>query len=45
MIITGTPAGAGERLDPPRYLVPGDIVEVEVLGIGTLRNRVIDERN
>jgi 2-keto-4-pentenoate hydratase/2-oxohepta-3-ene-1,7-dioic acid hydratase in catechol pathway len=45
IIITGTPAGAGERLDPPRYLIPGDIVEVEVLGIGTLRNRVIDERN
>jgi 2-keto-4-pentenoate hydratase/2-oxohepta-3-ene-1,7-dioic acid hydratase in catechol pathway len=43
ILITGTPAGAGARLDPPRYLAPGDVVEVEVPGIGTLRNRVIDE--
>lgn len=43
IIVTGTPAGAGARLDPPRYLVPADIVEVEVSRIGTLRNRVIDE--
>jgi 2-keto-4-pentenoate hydratase/2-oxohepta-3-ene-1,7-dioic acid hydratase in catechol pathway len=43
VIVTGTPAGAGARLDPPAYLVPGDIVEVEVTGIGTLRNHVIDE--
>jgi 2-keto-4-pentenoate hydratase/2-oxohepta-3-ene-1,7-dioic acid hydratase in catechol pathway len=43
ILITGTPAGAGARMDPPRYLVPGDVVEVEVPGIGTLRNRVIDE--
>jgi 2-keto-4-pentenoate hydratase/2-oxohepta-3-ene-1,7-dioic acid hydratase in catechol pathway len=45
IILTGTPTGAGARFDPPRYLVPGDIVEVEVPGIGTLRNRVIDEGN
>jgi 2-keto-4-pentenoate hydratase/2-oxohepta-3-ene-1,7-dioic acid hydratase in catechol pathway len=43
LLVTGTPAGAGARFDPPRYLVPGDVVEVEVPGIGTLRNRVIDE--
>jgi 2-keto-4-pentenoate hydratase/2-oxohepta-3-ene-1,7-dioic acid hydratase in catechol pathway len=43
IIATGTPTGAGARLDPPRYLVPGDLVEVEVNRIGTLRNRVIDE--
>ena len=43
IIVTGTPTGAGARLDPPRYLVPGDVVEVEVGRIGTLRNRVIDE--
>lgn len=43
MIITGTPTGAGARFDPPRYLVPGDVVEVEVPGIGVLRNGVIDE--
>jgi len=43
MIITGTPTGAGARFDPPRYLKPGDVVEVEVNGIGTLRNGVQDE--
>jgi 2-keto-4-pentenoate hydratase/2-oxohepta-3-ene-1,7-dioic acid hydratase in catechol pathway len=30
-------------LDPPRYLRPGDVVEVEVSGVGTLRNRVVDD--
>jgi len=43
ILITGTPVGAGARLDPPRYLVPGDVVEVEVPRIGILRNGVIDE--
>ncbi|MFA3916344.1 fumarylacetoacetate hydrolase family protein [Ruegeria hyattellae] len=43
IIITGTPTGAGARFDPPRYLVPGDVVEVEVEGIGILRNGVEDE--
>jgi 2-keto-4-pentenoate hydratase/2-oxohepta-3-ene-1,7-dioic acid hydratase in catechol pathway len=43
ILITGTPAGAGARLDPPRYLMPGDVVEVEVPRIGALRNRVVDE--
>ena len=43
IILTGTPSGAGARLDPPRFLVPGDVVEVDVSGIGTLRNGVADE--
>jgi 2-keto-4-pentenoate hydratase/2-oxohepta-3-ene-1,7-dioic acid hydratase in catechol pathway len=43
LIVTGTPTGAGARFDPPRWLVPGDVVDVEVPGIGTLSNRVIDE--
>lgn len=43
MIITGTPTGAGARFDPPRYLKPGDEIEVEVSGIGTLNNTVRDE--
>ncbi|WP_428101337.1 fumarylacetoacetate hydrolase family protein [Candidatus Rariloculus sp.] len=43
LIATGTPAGAGARFDPPRYLRAGDIVEVNVPEIGTLRNRVEDE--
>jgi len=43
VIATGTPNGAGARLQPPRYLQPGDVVEVEVAEIGTLRNPVADE--
>ena len=43
IIITGTPTGAGARFDPPRYLAPGDVVEVEVNGIGTLCNTIADE--
>ncbi|MEH2478762.1 2-keto-4-pentenoate hydratase/2-oxohepta-3-ene-1,7-dioic acid hydratase in catechol pathway [Nitrobacteraceae bacterium AZCC 2146] len=43
VIVTGTPTGAGARFDPPRYLVPGDVIEVAAEGIGTLRNGVIDE--
>ncbi len=42
-ILTGTPTGAGARFDPPRWLVPGDVVEVEAEGIGILRNPVADE--
>ncbi len=44
LLATGTPTGAGARFDPPRYLEPGDVVEVAVPEIGTLRNRVEDER-
>ncbi len=43
VIITGTPTGAGARFDPPRWLKPGDIVEVEVPGVGLLRNEISDE--
>ena len=43
MLITGTPTGAGARLDPPIWLKPGDVVEVEADGIGTLRNTITDE--
>ncbi|MBV9430633.1 MAG: fumarylacetoacetate hydrolase family protein [Hyphomicrobiales bacterium] len=44
IIVTGTPTGAGARLDPPRYLVPGDVIEVEAEGVGLLRNGVADEQ-
>jgi 2-keto-4-pentenoate hydratase/2-oxohepta-3-ene-1,7-dioic acid hydratase in catechol pathway len=44
IILTGTPTGAGARLDPPVWLKPGDMVEVEAEGIGILRNRVRDEK-
>lgn len=43
IILTGTPTGAGVRFDPPRWLAPGDVVEIEVPEIGTLRNGVVDE--
>ena len=43
LILTGTPSGAGARLDPPRYLVPGDRVEIEISRVGVLTNEVIDE--
>jgi 5-carboxymethyl-2-hydroxymuconate isomerase len=43
IIATGTPNGAGARFEPPKYLVPGDIVEVEVKGVGKLSNGVINE--
>lgn len=43
IIITGTPTGAGARFDPPIFLKPGDLIEVEAEGIGTLRNGVVDE--
>jgi len=44
VIATGTPNGAGARFDPPKYLKAGDVVEVEVPGIGVLRNAVETER-
>jgi 2-keto-4-pentenoate hydratase/2-oxohepta-3-ene-1,7-dioic acid hydratase in catechol pathway len=43
IVVTGTPTGAGVRFDPPRYLVPGDRVDVEIPGLGTLTNFVVDE--
>ncbi|MBA4222029.1 MAG: 2-hydroxyhepta-2,4-diene-1,7-dioate isomerase [Methylobacterium sp.] len=43
ILITGTPTGAGARFDPPIWLKPGDVVEVEAEGIGLLRNTIADE--
>ncbi|MFB9950622.1 fumarylacetoacetate hydrolase family protein [Rhizobium puerariae] len=43
VIVCGTPTGAGARFDPPIWLKPGDVVEVEADGIGTLRNTIADE--
>ncbi|MBB4123243.1 fumarylacetoacetate hydrolase family protein [Martelella radicis] len=44
VIVCGTPTGAGARFDPPVWLKPGDVIEVEADGIGVLRNGVEDER-
>ena len=43
VILSGTPTGAGARFEPPRWLVPGDVIEVEAVGIGRLSNGVMDE--
>lgn len=43
MIATGTPAGVGSRRNPPIFMKPGDVAEVVISGIGTLRNQVVRE--
>ncbi len=43
VIVTGTPAGVGAKRNPPLWLRPGDTVEVEISGIGCLRNPVAEE--
>ncbi len=43
LIATGTPRGIGLRMDPPRFLRPGDEIEIEVSGVGVLRHGVVDE--
>lgn len=44
LIITGTPAGVGLARKPPLWMKPGDVCEVEVEGVGVLRNPIVDER-
>ncbi|GAC1396775.1 MAG: fumarylacetoacetate hydrolase family protein [Pyrinomonadaceae bacterium] len=44
VISTGTPGGVGAKRHPPVFLKAGDMVEVEISKIGTLRNTVIDEQ-
>ena len=44
MIAMGTPPGVGHARTPPRFLLPGDIISVEIEGIGVCSNPVIDER-
>jgi 2-keto-4-pentenoate hydratase/2-oxohepta-3-ene-1,7-dioic acid hydratase in catechol pathway len=43
VIATGTPAGVGHRRNPPVWMKAGDVLEVEITGIGTLRTRIVDE--
>ena len=43
VIATGTPAGVGHRRNPPVWMKAGDVIEVEITGIGTLRSRIVDE--
>ena len=44
LISTGTPAGVAHGMKPPRYLQPGDVVEMGITGLGTQRNRVVQSR-
>lgn len=44
IIATGTPAGVGMGMKPPKYLKAGDIVEIRVEGLGFLRNKVISTK-
>ncbi|AOF86773.1 fumarylacetoacetate (FAA) hydrolase family protein [Hydrogenophaga sp. RAC07] len=40
VIATGTPGGVGDRREPPMYMKEGDVAEVEITGLGVLRNRI-----
>jgi 2-keto-4-pentenoate hydratase/2-oxohepta-3-ene-1,7-dioic acid hydratase in catechol pathway len=44
VIVTGTPGGVGLKRTPPLFMQPGDTVEVEISGIGVLRNAVAAEQ-
>ncbi len=44
VIATGTPEGIGAKRNPPVWMKAGDVLEIEISGIGTLRNRVADEK-
>lgn len=44
VIVTGTPAGVGMARKPPRWLRPGDVFEVDIPGVGLLRNPVVAEQ-
>ena len=44
VIVTGTPGGVGAKCQPPRWLKPGDVAEVQIERVGLLRNRIVSER-
>jgi 2-keto-4-pentenoate hydratase/2-oxohepta-3-ene-1,7-dioic acid hydratase in catechol pathway len=44
VIATGTPEGVGHRRTPQLWMKAGDVLEVEITGIGTLRSRIVDEK-
>jgi 2-keto-4-pentenoate hydratase/2-oxohepta-3-ene-1,7-dioic acid hydratase in catechol pathway len=43
VIATGTPGGVGAKRQPPVWLKAGDVVEIDIAGVGVLRNGVVDE--
>jgi acylpyruvate hydrolase len=40
LILTGTPEGVGQAMDPPRFLADGDVVRCEIEGLGTIEHRI-----
>jgi 2,4-diketo-3-deoxy-L-fuconate hydrolase len=44
VISTGTPAGVGHGAKPPRYLQPGDVVEMGITGLGTQRHKIVEAK-
>jgi len=44
VISTGTPAGVGHGFKPPRYLQPGDVVEMGITGLGTQRHTIVEAK-
>jgi acylpyruvate hydrolase len=45
VIATGTPGGVGFARTPPVWMHPGDVIEISVEGLGTIRNRVVAEED
>ncbi|WP_375785778.1 fumarylacetoacetate hydrolase family protein [Bradyrhizobium sp. Pha-3] len=43
LIVTGTPSGVGAARKPPLYMKPGDVCEIEIEGLGILRNPIVQE--
>jgi 2-keto-4-pentenoate hydratase/2-oxohepta-3-ene-1,7-dioic acid hydratase in catechol pathway len=44
LIATGTPGGVGYARNPPVWMNPGDVIEVTVESVGTIRNRIVAEQ-
>ncbi|PYM97819.1 MAG: hypothetical protein DME08_09265 [Candidatus Rokuibacteriota bacterium] len=44
ILSTGTPAGVAHGMKPPRYLEPGDVVEMGITGLGTQKSRIVGAR-
>jgi 2-keto-4-pentenoate hydratase/2-oxohepta-3-ene-1,7-dioic acid hydratase in catechol pathway len=45
VIATGTPGGVGFARQPPVWLLPGDVIEITIESLGTIRNRVVAEQD
>ncbi|ESQ87393.1 5-carboxymethyl-2-hydroxymuconate isomerase [Asticcacaulis sp. AC460] len=43
VILTGTPGGVGAKREPPVWMKPGDVIEVDITGVGLLKNTIADE--